>query len=558
MLASIALVLATLIGLPLGVYTATHNGAGRGRLARVVSMLLLSAPPLIGSLVLVLLAVRTGWLPVGGMTSIGGLTLAGAGSSNVLAHLPRARAGAGPAAGGDARAAPVAGASPTARASPSFAATLARGVAPRARAAPARLAGVARSDPRALWRDGRLPVQRLVRRRGRHRLAGIGPSDGGRAARSRHLSRRRHARRRAPPVSRRRRSSPTSLLAVIDPRVSGSPADAAARGRAAPGADRGRRGRAVAGAVRSGRRVPRLSPRAADAAAHSPKAWPCIRRSSRACSRSGSRRSRREQWPCRGHSRSDPVFLLGADKSSRDVLSRLLAGARISLGIGLLSVALAAVLGGLVGGWAASRGGWIDDAVMRVSDFVLVLPVLYVVLVLRAVLPLVLSPAHVFLLMAAIFPLVGWPFVARGVRAIVAARARARVRARGALARRQPGADSLAPSAAGVLWPHRGAGQPAAAGVHPGGGGAVVRGSGLSRHGADVGDDAARGGGCNELSRFPWTVTPALAIFAVTLVTNLVLQRRPSDRRASPDRPVVRPRARWRALSRSPDHQLRL
>src|SRR6476620_3845099 len=88
---------------------------------------------------------------------------------------------------------------------------------------------------------------------------------------------------------------------------------------------------------------------------------------------------------------TDPVFLLGADKSSRDVLSRLLAGARISLGIGLLSVVLAAAMGGLVGGWAASRGGWIDEAVMRVSDFVLVLPVLYVVLVLRAVLPLVLS-----------------------------------------------------------------------------------------------------------------------------------------------------------------------
>ena len=58
---------------------------------------------------------------------------------------------------------------------------------------------------------------------------------------------------------------------------------------------------------------------------------------------------------------------------------------------------------------------------MRVADFVLVLPVIYVVLVLRAVLPLVLPASTVFLLVAWIFVVVGWPFVAKGVRAIVAA-----------------------------------------------------------------------------------------------------------------------------------------
>jgi len=68
-LASVALVLATLIGLPLGVYSGSRSrGFGRSTV-RVLSVLALSVPPLIGSLALVFLAARTGWLPVGGMTS---------------------------------------------------------------------------------------------------------------------------------------------------------------------------------------------------------------------------------------------------------------------------------------------------------------------------------------------------------------------------------------------------------------------------------------------------------------------------------------------------------
>jgi peptide/nickel transport system permease protein len=86
-LASSALVLATLIGLPLGVYTATHRGGVGSRLARVASMLLLSTPPLIGSLLLVLLAARTGWLPSSGMTSASGLS-GWRWLLDVMTHLP--------------------------------------------------------------------------------------------------------------------------------------------------------------------------------------------------------------------------------------------------------------------------------------------------------------------------------------------------------------------------------------------------------------------------------------------------------------------------------------
>ena len=75
-LASVALLLATAIGLPLGVYSGSQSrGLGRA-VVRVFSVVALSVPPLIGSLALVFLAARTGWLPVGGMTSATGQTLA--------------------------------------------------------------------------------------------------------------------------------------------------------------------------------------------------------------------------------------------------------------------------------------------------------------------------------------------------------------------------------------------------------------------------------------------------------------------------------------------------
>lgn len=88
-LALVALVLATSIGLPLGVYSGSRSrGAGR-LVVRVLSIVALSVPPLIGSLALVFLAARTGWLPVGGMTSAAGIDATWAHWLGDLArHLP--------------------------------------------------------------------------------------------------------------------------------------------------------------------------------------------------------------------------------------------------------------------------------------------------------------------------------------------------------------------------------------------------------------------------------------------------------------------------------------
>jgi len=74
-LATVALVFATALGIPVGIYSGSRTrGIGRA-VVRAFSVLGISVPPLIGSLALVFLAARTGWLPVGGMTSAAGLEM---------------------------------------------------------------------------------------------------------------------------------------------------------------------------------------------------------------------------------------------------------------------------------------------------------------------------------------------------------------------------------------------------------------------------------------------------------------------------------------------------
>jgi peptide/nickel transport system permease protein len=115
-----------------------------------------------------------------------------------------------------------------------------------------------------------------------------------------------------------------------------------------------------------------------------------------------------------------PLLLLGADGFGRDTFSRLLYGARASLALAAAATLLALLLGAILGGIAGYAGGVVDDVLSRLTDFVLVLPAIYVALALRAVMPLILPPVTVFVLLVTIFALLGWPIVARGVRAIVA------------------------------------------------------------------------------------------------------------------------------------------
>lgn len=114
-----------------------------------------------------------------------------------------------------------------------------------------------------------------------------------------------------------------------------------------------------------------------------------------------------------------PWFILGSDALGRDVYARLVRGARFSLGVALLAVMGALVMGTAAGAAAGFAGGRVDGVLMRVADFIIALPVIYVVLTLRAALPLVLSTGQIFWAMVLVFAGVGWPVVARAVRSVV-------------------------------------------------------------------------------------------------------------------------------------------
>jgi peptide/nickel transport system permease protein len=113
------------------------------------------------------------------------------------------------------------------------------------------------------------------------------------------------------------------------------------------------------------------------------------------------------------------VFLFGSDQFGRDLLSRLLFGGQISLVAGVLAASLALALGIVLGGLAGFYGGWVDEAIMRIAELFLALPWLYLIFVVRAILPLRLDPGRAVLLIVAVIGIVGWARPARLIRGLL-------------------------------------------------------------------------------------------------------------------------------------------
>ncbi len=110
-------------------------------------------------------------------------------------------------------------------------------------------------------------------------------------------------------------------------------------------------------------------------------------------------------------SRGTPVNLLGTDQLGRDILSRLIFGARISLTVGICSVAVAMPIGTAAGLLAGFRGGRVDEVIMRLVDTQLSIPFLLLAIAIIAVVGA--STTNTILVLA----LGGWPTYARVVRA---------------------------------------------------------------------------------------------------------------------------------------------
>jgi peptide/nickel transport system permease protein len=110
------------------------------------------------------------------------------------------------------------------------------------------------------------------------------------------------------------------------------------------------------------------------------------------------------------------MFLLGTDRLGRDVLSRIIYGARISLTIGLLGVGVSLVLGIVIGGMAGYYGGLFDVLSQRLIEVIQSIPSIPLWLALAAILPITWSPIVVYFGITVILGLLDWTGLARTVR----------------------------------------------------------------------------------------------------------------------------------------------
>jgi peptide/nickel transport system permease protein len=110
------------------------------------------------------------------------------------------------------------------------------------------------------------------------------------------------------------------------------------------------------------------------------------------------------------------LFLFGTDRLGRDMLSRIIYGARISLSIGIIGITVSFVLGLVIGGLAGYYGGITDIIVQRVIEIIRSFPELPLWMSLSAILPVTWSPILVYMGITLILGFLDWPGLARAVR----------------------------------------------------------------------------------------------------------------------------------------------
>ena len=113
------------------------------------------------------------------------------------------------------------------------------------------------------------------------------------------------------------------------------------------------------------------------------------------------------------------VFLLGTDQRGRDMFSRILFGAQVSLTVGLIGVALSILIGSFFGVVTGYFGGAVDNVVQRIIEALMAFPQIPLWLALSAALPASLSPIMVYFGVTIVLSIVNWGGLARQVRAKV-------------------------------------------------------------------------------------------------------------------------------------------
>ncbi|MFH1655006.1 MAG: ABC transporter permease [Candidatus Omnitrophota bacterium] len=216
------------------------------------------------------------------------------------------------------------------------------------------------------------------------------------------------------------------------------------------------------------------------------------------------------------------ISLWGADFRGRDLFSRILYGARVSLSIGLFGVAISLILGLLVGGISGYYGGKIDNIIMRICEMIMMIPGFYLMLALRAAFPPNLSSLQIYLLIVVIFSFIGWAGMARVIRGMaISLREREYVLAAKAL-----GISDIKIIFRHIL-PHTISYSIVAASLSiPG---YILGESGLSLLGLGIQDPHASWGnllsqamGIMQIKFYPWILLPGLFIFITVMAFNLL------------------------------------
>jgi peptide/nickel transport system permease protein len=128
----------------------------------------------------------------------------------------------------------------------------------------------------------------------------------------------------------------------------------------------------------------------------------------------------RDQEPTNRFQEPDAIHWFGTDELGRDIFARILFGGRVSLTVGLLSTFLSILLGVIVGALSGYFGGWIDSALMRITDAFLTFPSIFVLILLAGFLreqqtPWLQNSVFVVIVIIAAF---SWMWPARLVRGL--------------------------------------------------------------------------------------------------------------------------------------------